>query len=77
MKKEKGYENARPCYCGFSECMFHDQGTVDDDGMVGIEMCRLGMYEIPENEIKNAGIETDIVSPKLLPDYTRKVNAKE
>ena len=30
-----------------------------------------------ENEIKNAGIETDIVSPKLLPDYTRKVNAKE
>ena len=56
MKKEKGYENRRPCYCGFSECMFHDQGTVDDDGMVGIEMCRLGMYEIPENEIKNAGL---------------------
>lgn len=54
MQKEKGYENRRPCYCGFSECMFHDQGTVDDDGMVGIEMCRLGMYEIPENEIKNA-----------------------
>ena len=25
-----------------------------------------------ENEIKNAGIETDVVSPKLLPDYRRK-----
>ncbi len=27
-----------------------------------------------ENEIKDAGIETDVVSPKLLPDYARKVN---
>ena len=27
-----------------------------------------------ENEIKQANIETDLVSPKLLPDYTRKVN---
>lgn len=26
-----------------------------------------------EKEIANAGIETDVVSPKLLPDYTRKV----
>ena len=26
-----------------------------------------------ENERKNAGIENDLVSPKLLPDYTRKV----
>ena len=26
-----------------------------------------------EQELKNAGIETDAVSPKLLPDYTRKV----
>lgn len=30
-----------------------------------------------EKEIENAGIKTDLVSPKLLPDYTRKVNAKE
>lgn len=29
-----------------------------------------------ENEIKNAGIEGDMVSPKLLPDYARKVNDK-
>ncbi|MBR6557448.1 MAG: FAD-binding protein [Clostridia bacterium] len=28
-----------------------------------------------EKEIMDAGIETDAVSPKLLPDYTRKVNA--
>ncbi|MBQ4561274.1 MAG: FAD-dependent oxidoreductase [Clostridia bacterium] len=28
-----------------------------------------------ENELKDAGITTDTVSPKLLPDYTRKVNA--
>lgn len=27
-----------------------------------------------EEEIKNAGIESDMVSPKLLPDYARKVN---
>ena len=27
-----------------------------------------------ENELKDAGITTDTVSPKLLPDYTRKVN---
>jgi succinate dehydrogenase / fumarate reductase flavoprotein subunit len=27
-----------------------------------------------ESEIAGAGIETDVVSPKLLPDYTRKVN---
>ena len=27
-----------------------------------------------ENEIKSAGIDTDKISPKLLPDYTRKVN---
>jgi len=27
-----------------------------------------------ESEIAEAGIETDVVSPKLLPDYTRKVN---
>ena len=27
-----------------------------------------------ENEIKDAGIVTETVSPKLLPDYTRKVN---
>ena len=25
-----------------------------------------------ENEIKEAGIETTVVSPKLLPDYTKK-----
>ena len=24
-----------------------------------------------ENELKNAGVETDMVSPKLLPDYRR------
>ena len=29
-----------------------------------------------EAEIKDAGIETEVVSPKLLPDYTRKVNNK-
>lgn len=29
-----------------------------------------------ENEIKNAGLESDMVSPKLLPDYARKVNEK-
>ena len=29
-----------------------------------------------EAEIKDAGIETEVVSPKLLPDYTRKVNDK-
>ena len=29
-----------------------------------------------ENEIKDAGLQSDIVSPKLLPDYTRKVNEK-
>ena len=29
-----------------------------------------------EAEIKDAGIETETVSPKLLPDYTRKVNNK-
>ncbi|MBO7737905.1 MAG: FAD-binding protein, partial [Clostridia bacterium] len=28
-----------------------------------------------EKEIADAGIETDAVSPKLLPDYTRNVNA--
>ena len=27
-----------------------------------------------EQEMKEAGIETEAVSPKLLPDYTRKVN---
>ena len=27
-----------------------------------------------EKEISDAGIETDVVSPKLLPDYRRKVN---
>ena len=27
-----------------------------------------------EKEIKDAGIKTEKVSPKLLPDYTRKVN---
>ena len=27
-----------------------------------------------EAQLKDAGIETDMVSPKLLPDYTRKVN---
>ena len=26
------------------------------------------------NRLADAGIETDVVSPKLLPDYTRKVN---
>ena len=30
-----------------------------------------------EKEIENAGIKTDLVSPKLLPDYTRKVNERE
>lgn len=29
-----------------------------------------------EAEIKNAGIESEMVSPKLLPDYARKVNEK-
>lgn len=28
-----------------------------------------------EKELSDAGIETEVVSPKLLPDYTRKVNA--
>ena len=27
-----------------------------------------------EETLKDAGIETEMVSPKLLPDYTRKVN---
>ena len=33
----------------------------------------LGHIEKFESEIANAGIKTEMVSPKLLPDYTRKV----
>ena len=34
----------------------------------------LGHVDAFEKEIAEAGIETDAISPKLLPDYTRKVN---
>lgn len=42
-----------------------------------VELKKLSLSHVDEfeNEIKKAGIETDVVSPKLLPDYTRKVNA--
>ena len=39
-----------------------------------VEVGKLTLSHIEkfEDEIKNAGIETVVVSPKLLPDYTRK-----
>lgn len=42
----------------------------------GVELKALTLSHVDdfENEIKDAGIETDKVSPQLLPDYTRKVN---
>ena len=37
-----------------------------------LTLSHVGAYE---QELADAGIVTDAVSPKLLPDYTRKVNA--
>ena len=42
----------------------------------GVELKNLTLSHVEsfEQEIENAGIKTDKVSPQLLPDYVRKVN---
>lgn len=45
-------------HCGFNECMYHEYYQLTGDR--SIDICKLGMYNVPEKEIDSYGYQGSI-----------------